>query len=256
MLANLFSNENSGDTFVFEKPALMDLAYRHKDTYNNAEPFPHVVIDNFLPERVANRVLAEFPNPQSPVWSARDPIHQPQKLDMGSAERLVIAPPYIQSILFLFNAYAMIEFLEALTDIAGLIPDPHLTGGGMHQTLSGGSLAIHADFNYVKKLKLYRRINVLLYLNKSWKDEYGGHLELWNPNMTHCVTKILPIFNRCAIFNTSQSSYHGHPEPLNIPKHMTRKSLALYYYTHDPIEGEDDIRLIDWKDRPSEFSRI
>jgi hypothetical protein len=112
-------------------------------------------------------------------------------------------------------------------------------GGGLHQIERGGYLKIHADFNRHPKFKLERRLNLLLYLNENWKEEYGGHLELWNREMTHFVHKILPTFNRCVIFNTTDTSYHGHPEPLACPQGMTRKSLALYYYSNGrPAEEE------------------
>ena len=111
-------------------------------------------------------------------------------------------------------------------------------GGGLHQIERGGYLKIHADFNRHPKFNLDRRLNLLLYLNENWKEEYGGHLELWNNQMTACVRRISPIFNRCVIFNTTDFSYHGHPEPLTCPEHVTRKSLALYYYSNGRPETE------------------
>ena len=80
---------------------------------------------------------------------------------------------------------------------------------------------------------LKRRINVLIYLNKGWKPEYNGELELWSGDMQERVVSIAPTFNRCVIFNTSTNSYHGHPVPLATPEGVTRKSIALYYYTSD-----------------------
>ncbi|HHZ82491.1 MAG TPA: 2OG-Fe(II) oxygenase [Nitrospirales bacterium] len=249
------SRKDAGGVFVFDQSELSILASTHKTTYNEANPFPHVVIDDFLPAHGAHQALAEFPPPDAPLWldwTKRDTIHQPKKLGVGSAERLAQASPSLQHILFTLNSYAMIEFLETLTGIQGLIPDPHFTGGGLHQILPGGKLAIHSDFNFDSKLKLYRRINTLIFLNIDWKEEYGGHLELWDSTMTRCVQRVLPIFNRCVIFNTDKDSCHGHPEPLNTPDHITRKSLALYYYSRDPKEGDNDIRTTDWRIRPGE----
>ena len=87
------------------------------------------------------------------------------------------------------------------------------------------------DFNKHSKTKLDRRINVLIYLNKSWQEEYGGHLELWDSSMENCGNKILPTYNTMAIFSTTDYSYHGHPDHLNCPEDISRKSLALYYYS-------------------------
>ena len=58
----------------------------------------------------------------------------------------------------------------ALTGVGGLVPDPHLHGGGQHQIRPGGKLAIHADFNRHPKLNLDRRLNLLLYLNRGWRS--------------------------------------------------------------------------------------
>ncbi len=56
-----------------------------------------------------------------------------------------------------------------------------------------------------------RRVNVLVYLNKDWKAEWGGALELWDKQMKACEESVVPVFNRCVIFNTDADSYHGHP---------------------------------------------
>jgi hypothetical protein len=93
-------------------------------------------------------------------------------------------------------------------------------------------LKIHSDFNEHPRLKLDRRLNLLLYLNREWQEEWGGHLELWDRDMTECRRKILPIFGRCVVFATTDFANHGHPDPLNCPEGETRKSLALYYYSN------------------------
>jgi 2-oxoglutarate-Fe(II)-dependent oxygenase superfamily protein len=147
----------------------------------------------------------------------------------------------------------LVGFLEQLTGIEGLIPDPYFWGGGLHQITRGGYLKVHADFNRYSKLRLDRRLNLLLYLNRDWKEEYGGHLELWNEQMTTCERKILPIFNRCVVFSTTDYSYHGHPDPLNCPEQQTRKSLALYYYTNGRLEeGVSPVHTTLFQRRPGE----
>ena len=125
------------------------------------------------------------------------------------------------------------EFLQKITGIEEtLIPDPYFEGGGFHEIKPGGFLKVHVDFHKNKKLQLSRRVNFLIYLNKDWEEEYGGHLELWEKDMSQCVSKILPKFNRAAMFSTTGDSWHGHPDPLNCPEGKSRKSLALYYYTN------------------------
>ena len=97
-------------------------------------------------------------------------------------------------------------------------------------------MAVHADFTRHRLLQLDRRLNVLLYLNEHWEDEWEGHLELWAPDMKSCGRRLRPQAGRCVVFNTSDNSFHGHPEPLACPDGITRKSIALYYYTR----GRDD----------------
>ena len=74
-------------------------------------------------------------------------------------------------------------------------------------------------------------MNLLIYITPNWQDEWGGQLEIWDKDMKRKAHSISPIFNRCVIFNTDANSYHGHPDPLNCPSNITRKSIALYYYT-------------------------
>ena len=215
-------------TFRFDVDYLKDLALKYREDYANAKPFPHVVIDNFLPEYILEAILEEFPKPGTIDWqkfqnSAEKKLASKNEQQMGDATRLL---------LYNLNSSTFITFLEVLTGIDGIIPDPHFEGGGLHQIERGGYLKMHVDFNHHGKLRLDRRLNLLIYLNKNWKEEYGGHLELWDKDMTQCEQKILPIFNRCVVFSTTDFSYHGHPEPLTCPEGLTRKSLALYYYSN------------------------
>src|SRR5437870_3837368 len=141
------------EIFVFKARQLLKLAERHRSAYSSNPPYPHALIDNFLPQRAAERLVAVFPKPDDHVWldwRKRDTIHQPRKQGIGHAERLEGANPFLHNMLFAFNSSPMIRFLERLTGIEGLIPDPHLTGGGLQQILPQGRLAIHADFNYLE----------------------------------------------------------------------------------------------------------
>lgn len=201
--------------------------------FNEAKPFRHVVIDNFLADFHWHNLLTTFPHPNSDWYTYDNPFEKKRAID-----RLDKMPGFIMQELAKFNTHIFIDNLEKITGIEGLIPDPSFRGGGMHQILPGGKLDVHVDFNYHQKLKLDRRLNVILYLNEDWKEEYGGHLELWNSTMTQCEKRILPIANRLVIFETTETSFHGHPDPVTCPEGMTRKSLALYYYTNGRPENE------------------
>ncbi len=214
--------------FYFDKKELQERAEHYSSAYTTATPFPHVLIDNFFPESVLEQVLEEFPSPEEISWTEFSSPAENRKLSAEDDEQM---GPYTRHLLAQCNSASFLSFLEKLTGIEALIPDPYFRGGGLHQTLQGGLLGIHADFNRYKKLNLHRRINVLVYLNKNWKEEYGGHLELWETKMTHCVKKVSPVFNRFVAFSTTDTAYHGHPDPLLCPPDMSRKSIALYYYT-------------------------
>ena len=247
------SQQDPPPPFIFDDSHLQTLAEAHKATYHHQEPFPHAVLDDFLPSAVADALLARFPPPHSPFWfdwQTGDTTNQPRKQGLRHIKRLEGADPFLFIVLFAFNSYPFIHFLETLTGIDGLISDPHYQGGGLHQILPGGKLRIHADFNYLKKLALYRKINVHFYLNRDWQREYGGYLEFWNSDMTRCVRSLSPQFNRLVVFNTDRHTYHGHPEPLACPEGMTRKSLACYYYTRDGHEVDLKPHSTLWQARP------
>jgi len=143
----------------------------------------------------------------------------------------VVGPETSRLVNFL-NSGPFLSYMENLTGIDNLIADPSYFGGGLHWIENGGFLEVHADFNHLKKYNLERRINLLLYLNENWKDEYNGQLELWDRKSMTKAKSVSPIFNRCVVFSTTKESLHGHPAPLATPPGIARRSLALYYYTN------------------------
>ena len=206
-----------------------------REQYAAADPFPHIVLDGLFEDAGLDRILADFPKPDETRWMRFD---SPQEKKLGYYHEHSTISPAIRAFLDAMNGFEMLLFLEALTGIEGLIPDPYFGGGGLHQIEAGGFLKIHADFNVHPKLKLDRRLNMLIYLNRDWRDEWGGHLELWNASMSECRQRILPAFNRTVVFSTTDTSFHGHPHPLTSPPGVTRKSVSLYYYTAGRPEAE------------------
>jgi hypothetical protein len=233
---------------LFHDVRYRQLAEQYREPYAAAEPFPHVVLDDFLPVPVCEQVLAEFPDRKGIDWLAFDRDHS-KKLATKGADQFGLAT---RDVLLQFTGPACLQFLETLTGITGLVPDPYFEGGGLHQIERGGYLKIHTDFNFHTRLQLDRRINLIVYLNKDWREEYNGHLELWDRSMTRCVRKVLPVYNRCVVFSTTDWSFHGHPEKLACPAGMTRKSLALYYYTNGrPEEERSQAHSTLWQERPA-----
>jgi hypothetical protein len=229
-----FINPNYGD--------LQELARAYKDTYRNADPFPNIFFKNFFNEDMLNEVLEEF-----------EDLDKGETLKFNSPNEVKLASkgenrfgPKAKAFVHYLNSEPFLLFLQELTSIdETLVPDPYLEGGGFHQTKAGGFLKIHADFNKHRLTKLDRRLNILVYLNKDWKDEYGGHFEMWDKDMKDCVKKVAPEFATMAMFSTTDFSYHGLPNPLTCPPDRSRKSIALYYYSngrpaHEINEGLED----------------
>lgn len=219
----------------YKKPTLERLNRRAaslRESWYAKRPFRYVIVDDFLPPEFAEAILAAYPRPEADDWDGTTYIHQRKKLTKRSG--------FTEPIQSFFDLTATPEFRDLIGDITGipeLIDDPDLVGGGLHQILSGGFLDVHVDYNLHPVTKLYRRLNLLLYMNKNWKPEFEGYLELWDLDAQRQLEHVAPIFNRAVMFETTELSYHGHPRPLNVPSGVTRQSLAIYYYTEEYEQG-------------------
>jgi len=219
-------------------------------SFLNSKPFNHIVIDNFVDNDVLLKVEEEIRAiPDNKFTEAIV-----QGIDNVTKNKLYIEDltkvgENTKNMIDHLNSDKMIEYLEKLTGIEDLQSDDFNMGGGIHKVQREGHLNIHADFNIHSKTKKYRRLNLLLYINSNYKEQYNGHLELWNKEMTKCEKKISPIFNRAVIFRTTDDAYHGHLEPWMGPEGYDRVSLALYYYTDDRPEYEkSEIVVAKWQE--------
>jgi len=214
--------------------------------YLGAEPIPHAVIDDFLDPDLAHQLMAEFPAVDRSSWINWTHVNE---LKYGRSDRASF-PPTIGGVVDELHSPTFIRWLERLTGISGLVADPSLEGSGLHQSGRGGYLNIHTDFTgHPHQPTWRRRVNLLLYLNERWEDGFGGHLEFWSRDMKRCTRKIAPVLNRAVIFNTSDA-LHGHPEPMTCPAAVTRKSIALYYFTAE--SQPFPIRSTDYRARPGD----
>lgn len=208
---------------------------KQKNKYLSSPPFPNIYFENFFNQKFLEEVLKEFPDLNKKTKTVKfDDINQLKNASIGE-DLLGIKT---KRLIHYLHSEPFLRFLTDLTGIENLLPDPSLSGGGYHEIKPGGYLKIHADFNKHPKYGLDRRLNLLIYLNKSWDDSFGGDFELWDKKMKNCVKKIPPNFNNVALFSTTSDSYHGHPNPLKCPKGRSRKSIALYYYTNGRPEKE------------------
>ncbi|MEM8770547.1 MAG: 2OG-Fe(II) oxygenase [Pseudomonadota bacterium] len=211
----------------FDADAIREKGRELQSTYASAAPFPHIVIDDFCTADILQRCIEFFPDAPDPKSISFDRDQERFKTSFNPD----YLPARLRSFFYALNSRPFIQFLENMTGIKGLIPDPYFLGGGFHQTTQGGHLSVHADFNVHEAMGLERRLNLLLYLNHDWKEAHGGSLELWDADMKNCAQRIVPVFNRCVVFSTTGQSFHGHPEPVNHPDGQPRRSIALYYYT-------------------------
>ncbi len=216
-------------------------------TYEAAHPYPHIVLENFLNPELLEACINEFDQlNNTDGWI--NYVHFNEK--KRGLNKLELLPDSIKKAIHELNTPEFLEWLSQLTGIKNLQKDDMLEGGGIHQSTRGGYLNIHADFTVHPHHRHWqRRINLLVYLNKDWQDDWGGKLELWDREMKGCEQQILPIFNRCVIFNTDPDSFHGHPDPMTCPEGHYRRSIALYYYT---IEDNPLKRSTHYVARPEE----
>lgn len=258
-LKNLFNGEPAPPD---DPDALLRMGYLHKNAarwarrYRKNSPYPHIVIDDFIGPAALARVLAELPQDDQPMQrrarTAHLPDGRPAQLNKRSYSDKEVSPA-IRDLLWQMNSQPFLGWVEQVTGIAGLLPDPTFRGGGVHVTDRGGLLRVHADFNKHPDYLWDRRVNLLLYLNEDWQESYGGALELWDEKMSRCEKKVLPVGGRCVIFSTTSTSFHGHPQPLTCPEHMSRKSIALYYYTEGrPASEHSEKHATLWPPLPGE----
>ncbi len=212
--------------------------------YQSKSPYHYGCIDNFLPSGILERVREEALAQE--VKAAENASDNEKLKTSYNPDRL---PPYTKAVFHALNSRPMIQFLENMSGIKGLIPDPYYMGGGIHRTNTTGFLGIHADFNHHRIMNLERRLNLLIYLNPDWKEEYGGSFEIWTNDMSEKVAGFAPIMNRMCCFSTGDDTMHGNPEPVNHPNGEPRLSIALYYYTATWEEGRTSQSTV-FKQRP------
>tara|TARA_B100000767_G_scaffold221556_1_gene210065 strand:+ start:959 stop:1828 length:870 start_codon:yes stop_codon:yes gene_type:complete len=230
-------NKSSKDSILFAKI--------NKVKYQNSKPYPHIVIKNFFDKEFLNQVLEEFPDLSKKQSSIN--YENKNEIKFANNDRKHFKKNTKKLFEYL-NSTQFINFLQKISSIKEkIIPDQSLNGGGLHEIKRGGVLKVHTDFNKHPIKNLDRRINVLIYLNKRWKKNYGGKLELWSKDMKKCIKKISPKFNTMVIFSTNDFTNHGHPKYLNCPKNISRKSIATYYFSKG--RPNDEIALIYKKNR-------
>jgi hypothetical protein len=222
-----------------------------KTRFAGATPYPHAVIESFLDDTFAREVADSYPSFEQAEQMGRQfkAVNEYKKIQITDAS---IFPDAVKRLNEALGSPEFLATLEEITKIPGLLYDDELHGGGMHITGPRGRLDVHVDFNYLEPKKIYRRLNLLLYLNPVWDRSWGGAIEVWDEDVTECHAALAPALNRCLLFETSERSFHG-VEPVQCPEGVLRKSFAVYYYTREPgpsYSGKDHTTI--FKARPTE----
>ncbi|MFL5730157.1 MAG: 2OG-Fe(II) oxygenase [Cytophagaceae bacterium] len=201
-----------------------------KKDYQAKRPFRFVMFENFFSPEVAEQVYKNYPAIDYGKWNGTTYIDQKNKFQKTDFEEGSVMKKLFKEL----NSEEFLNWLQQVTEVEDkLLGDEELFGGGLHQSINGAFLNVHVDYNIHPTTKYHRRLNVLVYMNKDWKEEYEGYLELWDlsDGKKDLLGKFAPAFNRCVIFETNEISFHGHPKPLKTPEGVNRKSIATYYYT-------------------------
>ena len=225
-----------------------------RSQFQNAQPFSFMAIDGFLEPDFAREVAASYPSYTAARSQGREfsAVNEKRKVQITDADTF---PDPVKKLNELLCSPSFIQDLEYITGIENLLYDPELEGGGMHLTGPRGRLDVHVDFNYVEERKLHRRLNILVYLNEGWKDEWGGGVELWDKDVRACAHSYKPLLNRCVVFATSEVRFHG-VEPVTCPEGTQRISFAAYYYTKEaPASWDGTKHSTVFKARPKERVR-
>lgn len=206
--------------------------------FNIEKPFPHFVKEGIWDEDLLLSIENEFK--VFDKWDGQKNFANAKwKKFCGTYSNF---PINTRKLIDFAMSNEFVAFLEQVTGIEKLLVDNTFLGGGMHNTFDGGYLDMHADFNYNENIGLYRRLNLLVYLNSEWKEEYGGYLEIEDTEKMFHKT-IAPVINTTVLFVTDDDSIHGHPIPMTLPDNVSRKSIALYYYTKEkPMKGHYSVR--------------
>jgi Rps23 Pro-64 3,4-dihydroxylase Tpa1-like proline 4-hydroxylase len=213
--------------------------------FDEAKPYRHLVIDNFLQASFASDLNAHFPSVEALKihWKGLNE----NKFEGSEFENF---HPRFKELKEAMFSEALSKWVTQVTGIEDVFITDDSLGAGIHQGANGSFLDIHIDFNIHHIKNVHRRLNLLIYLEKNWKDEYGGHLEMWDAQMTKCEKKVKPEFNRCVIFETNEISYHGYGK-ITLPEGVTRKSFFSYFYTNER-EGATGYHDTIFKARPEE----
>lgn len=221
-------------------PRVIERSGELKERFSSAEPFRHVRIDDFFADGLVRELSGNFP-----PFDERLAVNENGEVGNKAVhEKIMHLGPAWEKLDALVRSNGFRELVSGITGIPDLKYDPDYFGGGTHENRHGQGLDAHIDFNLHPVTRQHRRLNLIVYLNEEWQDDWGGSIQLhkdpYLPPDQDQVVSISPQFNRCVIFETNEYSWHGFPR-INLPedkRSLSRRSFALYYYTDTRPEEE------------------
>jgi hypothetical protein len=225
--------------------------YHPKDyaiDYAHGEPVPWLVFDDFLPEDLLCLVQDEIDLIPAHVWSKFTRAGSM----MQECNNLKFAPT-IRDLALNLNSHEFLQWLESMTGIDRIVPDPHFIGAGLMRCYAGDSLKLHTDFNWNEQLHLNRCLSMILYLSRDWQESWQGSLEFWDFDRTKCLHRIVPKPNRLLIWNYDERLIHGHPQPLTCPDTASRDGLRMFYFTSNATPLSQPHRSLYWFDEQTKM---
>lgn len=224
-----------GDVLNSELMSEKSVAKLSESFFTNA-PFPHVVVDGLFSPVLLREMNAEFDRLKWNNWRSVQEREEIKRGTLPNTRFGLATELYFQTI----YSGVFLDFVKRLTRVDGLIGDPELYNGGLHEIPSGGYFKMHTDFTRHPTTGLTNRMVVITYLNEGWTYEYGGRLELWDPELQQCVQEVVPVLGRTLFMFQTRRSLHGHPNPVVAPEGRTRRSAAAYFYSNG-VEDSDDL---------------
>ena len=197
----------------------------NKDLKVETNPFDHIILNDFIEKNYYSKLLEILPKkPTDEWWKYENPIEFKYALD-----NFEVMDPAVKNIFYALSHPTIIDKLKIIFNIPNLEYDPHCHGGGLHIHSRYGRLNMHLDYEKHPITNKQRRLNIILYLNDDWQQEWKGDTQLWNKDMTECVVQSYPKTNTALVFVTTEQSWHGVPEIIQCPENMFRRTLAFYY---------------------------
>jgi len=206
-----------------------------KQQYQSHSNYNLLLLDDFLTKDIAMLMSTELDsvplNKCKHFTRANSCMYECNDLDITPVQSFVV-----QSL----HSSSFIRWLESVTGLKRLIPDPHLIGAGYAKSFQGDSLKIHSDFNWNEQLGLHRMVSVVIYLNDDWQEEWGGQLNFYDTNRKNIIQKVPIKMGNCVIWEYNNLAFHGYPEPMTCPENYSRKCFRLFYYVSNAKHNVDD----------------